>query len=30
MRDAVSKMIMDGKSVEEIQKEFQTLKEFAH
>jgi cyclase len=30
MRDAVSKMIMAGKSVEEIQKEFQTPKEFAH
>jgi glyoxylase-like metal-dependent hydrolase (beta-lactamase superfamily II) len=30
MRDAVSKMIMAGKSVEAIQKEFQTPKEFAH
>lgn len=30
MRDAVSKMIMAGKSVEEIQKDFQTPKEFAH
>ena len=30
MRDAVSKMIMAGKSVEEIQKEFETPKEFAH
>jgi cyclase len=30
MRDAVSKMIMAGKSVEDIQKEFQTPKEFAH
>jgi hypothetical protein len=30
MRDAVSKMIMAGKSVAEIQKEFQTPKEFAH
>jgi cyclase len=30
MRDAVSKMIMAGKSVEEIQKEFQTPKEFEH
>jgi glyoxylase-like metal-dependent hydrolase (beta-lactamase superfamily II) len=30
MRDAVSKMIMAGKSVDEIQKEFQTPKEFVH
>lgn len=30
MRDAVSKMIMAGKSVEQIQKEFQTPQEFAH
>jgi cyclase len=30
MRDAVSKMIMAGKGVAEIQKEFQTPKEFAH
>jgi cyclase len=30
MRDAVSKMIMAGKSVEDIQKEFETPKEFAH
>jgi glyoxylase-like metal-dependent hydrolase (beta-lactamase superfamily II) len=30
MRDAVSKMIMAGRSVEEIQKSFQTPKEIAH
>jgi cyclase len=30
MRDAVSKMIATGKSVEQIQKEFQTPQEFAH
>src|SRR5918992_1816383 len=30
MRDAVSKLIITGKSVEEIQKEFQTPQEFAH
>ena len=30
MRDEVSKMIMAGKSVAEIQKEFQTPKQFAH
>ena len=30
MRDAVSKMIMAGKSVDQIQKEFVTPKEFAH
>jgi glyoxylase-like metal-dependent hydrolase (beta-lactamase superfamily II) len=30
MRDAVSKMIMAGRSVAEVQKEFQTPKEFAH
>jgi glyoxylase-like metal-dependent hydrolase (beta-lactamase superfamily II) len=30
MRDAVSKLIMAGKSVEEIQKEFHTPQEFAH
>jgi cyclase len=30
MRDAVSKMIMAGKTVEQIQKEFQTPQEFAH
>jgi glyoxylase-like metal-dependent hydrolase (beta-lactamase superfamily II) len=30
MRDAVSKMIMQGKTVQQIQKEFQTPKEFAH
>ncbi len=30
MRDAVSKMVMAGKSVEQIQKEFQTPQEFAH
>jgi glyoxylase-like metal-dependent hydrolase (beta-lactamase superfamily II) len=30
MRDAVSKMIMAGKSVDEIQKDFVTPKEFAH
>lgn len=30
MRDAVSKMMMAGKSVAEIQKEFQVPKEFAH
>jgi glyoxylase-like metal-dependent hydrolase (beta-lactamase superfamily II) len=30
MRDAVSKMIMAGKSVEQIQKEFKTPAEFAH
>ena len=30
MRDEVSKMIMAGKTVEQIQKEFQTPKEFAH
>jgi hypothetical protein len=30
MRDAVSKMIMAGKTVDQIQKEFVTPKEFAH
>jgi glyoxylase-like metal-dependent hydrolase (beta-lactamase superfamily II) len=30
MRDAVSKMIMAGKTVEQIQKEFKTPQEFAH
>jgi hypothetical protein len=30
MRDAVSKMIMAGKTVGQVQKEFQTPQEFAH